>query len=80
VNAATNPTAASGGSVGGQHVSFPEKVEAWRDHNGLRAAIASKLRSMINGYQINSYTAFPFTRQRRHLSTNSQYAFKAAVL
>ena len=43
-------------------------------------AIASELRSMINGYRIDSHTAFPFIRQRRQPSTNSQYAFKAAML
>ena len=43
-------------------------------------AIASELRSMINGYRIDSHTAFPFIRRRRHPPTNSQCAFKAAVL
>lgn len=41
---------------------------------------ASELKSMTNGYQIDSYTAFPFIWQRRHPPTNSQYAIKAAVL
>jgi quercetin dioxygenase-like cupin family protein len=41
---------------------------------------ASELKSMTNGYQIDSYAAFPFIWRRRHPPTNSQYAFKAAVL
>jgi AraC-like DNA-binding protein len=39
-----------------------------------------RIRSMINGYRIDSHRAFPFIRRRRHPPTNSQYAFKAAVL
>jgi reactive chlorine resistance protein C len=35
---------------------------------------------MINGYRIDSHRAFPFIRRRRHPPTNSQYAFKTAVL
>ena len=50
-----------------------------RSRQGRRDAIAPELRSMINGYRIDSHTAFPFIR-RRHPPTNSQYAIKAAVL
>src|SRR5215813_11963337 len=53
---------------------------ALRDHSSRRVAIASELRSMINGYRIDSHTAFPFIRRRRHSPTNSQYAFRAAEL
>src|SRR5262245_11469010 len=35
---------------------------------------------MTNGYRIDSYTAFPVIWRRRQPPTNSQYAFKAAVL
>src|SRR5262245_23600671 len=31
---------------------------------------------MTNGYQIDSYTAFPFIWRRRHPPTNSQYALR----
>jgi Ferritin-like domain len=30
---------------------------------------------MINGYRIDSHSAFPFIRRRRHPPTNSQHAF-----
>ena len=45
-----------------------------------RDPLASELRSMTNGYRIDSYTAFPFIWRRRHPPTHSQYASKAAVL
>jgi hypothetical protein len=45
-----------------------------------RDAVASELRSMINGYRIDSHRVFPFIQRRRHPPNNSQYAFKAAVL
>jgi hypothetical protein len=51
-----------------------------RSRQGRRDAIASELKSMINGYRIDSHRVFPFIRRRRHPQTNSQYAFQAAVL
>jgi AraC-like DNA-binding protein len=74
------------------HGYVPEKSEGdgqnrlkiWRGGHGSRSrqgrcdAIASELRSMINGYRIDSHRVFPFIRRRRHPPTNSQYAFQAA--
>ena len=44
-----------------------------------RDATASELRSMINGYRIDSNGAFPFIRRRRHPPASSQFAFRAAI-
>jgi hypothetical protein len=43
-----------------------------RSRQGRPDAIASELRSMINGYRIDSHRAFPFIRRRRHPPTSSQ--------
>jgi hypothetical protein len=58
---------------------YGEVMTAAAAGKACRDAIASELRSMINGYWINSHRVFPFIRRRRHPPTNSQYAFKAAV-
>jgi len=45
-----------------------------------RDAIAAELRSMINGYRIDSHRAFPFIRRRRHPPINGADALLTGEL